>query len=215
MNARTIRTLAKWGVVIAGYAAAGLIATAAVNARYLHQSAQAQASPGMCAWGDFVLFLEVFGLGAILPTALALYFLRPIRLFWILSSIAALAFAATGLGAALIVALMAQLDHERTQSFVRILAAHRDPAGNDVTCGGCYLRARHIHGPHSTHPARVVGGSRDRGIPRPVLLLPLVRPDSRSLTTLPMREAGSVGCPNAVGTGCVFGAFLEAPISLG
>jgi len=96
---RTVRLLVKPGIVIAGYVAAMLIANAAVNARFLHQSADAQNSPGMYAWGDLILFLEVFGLGAIIPTGLALYFLRPIRIFWPLFSLAAVAFAVTGLGA--------------------------------------------------------------------------------------------------------------------
>jgi hypothetical protein len=124
MNARTIRTLAKWGVVIAGYAAACLIANAAVNARLLRMSAQAQDSPGMYAWGDLILIFEVFGLGAIIPTGLALYFLRPIQGFWIVFSIAALAFALTGLGAALIVAVTSRVaDRPPTQSLLSILAA--------------------------------------------------------------------------------------------
>lgn len=106
--------------MIAGYAAAWFVADAAVNARFLQQSAQAQASPGMYAWGDLILFLEVFGLGAIVPTALALYFLRPVGTFWTALSIGALAFAMTGLLAALMVALGYR---ETTQSFLAILAA--------------------------------------------------------------------------------------------
>jgi len=120
---RTIRPLAKVGIVIAGYVAAFAIAAAAVNARDLHASAQDQASSGMYAWADMILFLEVFGLAAILPTALALYFLRPIRGFWIMFSVAALAFAATGLGAALIVVLTSQMNHEPALYVVRLLAA--------------------------------------------------------------------------------------------
>lgn len=65
---RIIGRLAKWGVVIGGYAVAGFVACAAINIRLLHQSAQAQASPEMYAWGDLILFLEVFGVGAIVPT---------------------------------------------------------------------------------------------------------------------------------------------------
>ena len=119
-EARTIRTIAKPGIVIAGYVAAVIIATVAVNLRFLHQSAQAQNSPGMYAWGDLILFLEVYGLVAIVPTALALYFLRPIRTFWTAFSIGALAFAVTGSLAALMVALGYR---ETTQSFLAILAA--------------------------------------------------------------------------------------------
>jgi hypothetical protein len=91
-----VRLLAKPGIVIAGYVVAMLIANAAVNARLVHHSADAQNSPGMYAWGDLILFLEVFGLAAIIPTGLALYFLRPIRIFWPLFSLAAVAFAVTG-----------------------------------------------------------------------------------------------------------------------
>jgi hypothetical protein len=120
---RTTRPLAKCAIVIAGYAAACLIANAFVNARDLRMSAQAQDSPGMYAWGDLILFLEVFGLGAILPTGLALYFLRPIQGFWIMFTIGAVAFAATGLGAALIVALTSRLVHDQTRSLANILAA--------------------------------------------------------------------------------------------
>ncbi len=72
---RTTCPLVKCAVVIAGDAAACLIANAAVNARDLRMSAQAQDSPGTYAWGDIILFLGVFGLGAILPTGLVLYFL--------------------------------------------------------------------------------------------------------------------------------------------
>ncbi len=78
----------------------------------------------MYAWGDLILFLEVFGLGAIIPTGLALYFLRPIKLFWTVFSIAALAFALTGLGAALIVAVTSRVvDRAPTQSLLSILVA--------------------------------------------------------------------------------------------
>jgi len=117
---RTIRTLAKPCVVITGYGAAAFIAHIAVNIRFLHQSGWAQNSPGMYAWGDLILFLEVFGLAAILPTALALYFLRPIRIFWPVSSVAALAFAATGICATIVVAL---LDEQPSNSLPGLLAA--------------------------------------------------------------------------------------------
>lgn len=126
MNARTIRPLVKWAVVTAGYIAAFVIANAAVNARDLHASPQDMASSGMYAWADMILFLKVFGLGAILPTALALYFLRPIQGFWILLSIGAVAFAVTGLAAALIVAITSPLVHDQTRSLANILAAIGD-----------------------------------------------------------------------------------------
>lgn len=74
----------------------------------------------MYAWGDLILFLEVFGLVAIVPTALALYFLRPIATFWTVLSIAALAFAMTGPCAALMVALGYR---QTTPSLLAFLAA--------------------------------------------------------------------------------------------
>jgi hypothetical protein len=93
-------------VVIGGYAVAGFVACAAIDIRLLHHSAQAQDAPGMYAWGDLLLFLQVFGIGALIPTWLALYFLRPVGKFWTVFSVAALPFAATGLCAALVVALL-------------------------------------------------------------------------------------------------------------
>jgi hypothetical protein len=120
---RISQILIRLSIVIAGYIAAFAIANAFVNARDLRASPQDVASSGMYAWADMILFLEVFGLGAILPTALALYFLRPIRGFWIVFSFAALAFTVTGLGAALIVAFTGRMDHEPALYLVRVLAA--------------------------------------------------------------------------------------------
>ncbi len=51
----------------------------------------AQASSGMYAFGDSLLFVAVFGTIGLLPTGLAFVFLRPYRPFWlILSAIGAL-----------------------------------------------------------------------------------------------------------------------------
>ena len=63
------------GLVIGGYLLACLIASGAVYAyQSLNQSA-AQASAGMYAFGDLILFVAIFGVLALLPTGLALYFL--------------------------------------------------------------------------------------------------------------------------------------------
>ena len=68
--------LAKTGLVIGGYLLACLIASGAVYAyQSLNQSAAAQASAGMYAFGDLILFVAIFGVLALLPTGLALYFL--------------------------------------------------------------------------------------------------------------------------------------------
>ena len=98
----------KFGVVLAGYVMAVVAASAAVEVRLLHtQGPEAQASAGMYAFGDALLFLAVFGVAAVLPTGLALYYLRPYRWFWTALSIAALAIAVTGLLAASVYALAA------------------------------------------------------------------------------------------------------------
>jgi len=92
-----MKPLVKALVVLAGYAAAFLAACAAVYVRQLNtQGTDAQASAGMYAWGDAMLFGAVFGGVALFPTGLGLYFLRPLRVFWTLLAIAALALAVTG-----------------------------------------------------------------------------------------------------------------------
>jgi hypothetical protein len=67
---------AKVGLVIGGYVMACLVACGVV---YLWQSMSqgpvAQASSGMYAFGDLVLFLGVAGLLMLFPTGLAVYFL--------------------------------------------------------------------------------------------------------------------------------------------
>jgi cell division protein FtsX len=68
--------LAKLGLVIGGYAAACLVASGVVYVyQLLTQSAASQASAGMYAFGDLLLFVGVFGVLALFPTGLALYFL--------------------------------------------------------------------------------------------------------------------------------------------
>ena len=68
--------LVKLGVVLGGYVVACLIAGAAV---YMYQpftqSAAAQASSGMYAFNDFLLFIGMFGMLSLFPTGLALFFL--------------------------------------------------------------------------------------------------------------------------------------------
>jgi hypothetical protein len=68
--------LTKFGLVIGGYAFACL---AAGGVAYLNQlftqDAASQASAGMAAFGDFILFIVIFGFLALFPTGIALYFL--------------------------------------------------------------------------------------------------------------------------------------------
>lgn len=64
------------GLVIGGYVAVCLVASGVVYVNGLFtQNAAAQASAGMFAFGDFILFVGIFGVLALFPTGLALYFL--------------------------------------------------------------------------------------------------------------------------------------------
>jgi hypothetical protein len=93
MNAST-----KAALVIGGYAAACLCAVVVVAIHVaLTSGPAAQASSGMYAFGDALLFLAVFGVAAVPPTAAALYWLRPYRPFWIAFSAAGVAISATAL----------------------------------------------------------------------------------------------------------------------
>jgi len=51
----------------------------------------------MYGFGDDLLFLAVFGVAAVPPTAAALFFLRSYRSFWLVLSVVALGIATTGL----------------------------------------------------------------------------------------------------------------------
>ena len=87
----------KFGVVLAGYVAAVLVASAALEIRLLNtQGPDAQASAGMSAFGDLLLFLAVFGFGSLFPTGLALYFLRHCERLWTVFAVASLTLALIG-----------------------------------------------------------------------------------------------------------------------
>jgi len=118
-----MKALVKIGVVLGGYVAAVLAADAAVAVRVAHTSGpDAQASAGMYAFGDGLLFVAVFGALALVPTGLALWFLRPFRWFWTVLSVAALAVAATAIPAGALCALERFLAIPR-ESVLEYLAA--------------------------------------------------------------------------------------------
>ena len=95
-----MKPAAQVGVVVGGYVAAFGIASAVVSLSVaLSHRTASQASSGMVAFGDTLLFLGVFGLVSVVPTGAGLCFLRPYRLFWRLLSAAALLLAVTGLAA--------------------------------------------------------------------------------------------------------------------
>jgi hypothetical protein len=103
-----MKSAAKAGMVVGGYVLAALIAFGVV-ALYvaLTDTPDRQASIGIYAFGDSLLFLGVFGMAAALPTGAALYFLRPHPSFWRVLSVAGPAVVATGL-AACVLYLMAR-----------------------------------------------------------------------------------------------------------
>jgi len=86
----------KIGIVIAGYI---LACAAAFAATYINElttrGTDAQASQGMLAFGQSMLFLLVFGGLALIPTVLAFYFLRSSEKFWNGFALLCLAFSIT------------------------------------------------------------------------------------------------------------------------
>ena len=92
-----MRTRGKVALVVTGYVVALLVA-AGVVAVYvaLTDSPDRQASSGMCAFGDGLLFLAVFGVVGAVPTGVALFFLRSWRRCWPALAVAALITAIPG-----------------------------------------------------------------------------------------------------------------------
>lgn len=97
---QVMKPIAKVGLVIGGYAGAALVALAAFAVyTAVTEGPDRQASAGMYAFADGVLFLGAFGVAAVPPTATALFFLRPHRAFWRALAVLAIAVAATALAA--------------------------------------------------------------------------------------------------------------------
>lgn len=87
----------KAALVAGGYALAVVLASAvvAVHSSSLDLS-PAEASGGMHAFGDALLFLGVFGVASLPATGAALYFLRAYQGFWAALALLGLAVATTG-----------------------------------------------------------------------------------------------------------------------
>jgi len=86
----------KLGIVIGGYLLAVGFAIVVTVAYIATEPPDAQASQGMLAFGESLVTMGAFGLAAIIPSGLALYFLRPYERFWAIFSIVAVVFALTG-----------------------------------------------------------------------------------------------------------------------
>ena len=72
--------MAKVGLVVGGYVGALLLALFAVwLSATLADPIDSDASAGMQAFGDSVLFIAVLGVASMLPTGLALFFLHELR----------------------------------------------------------------------------------------------------------------------------------------
>lgn len=126
-----MRATAKVGLVAIGFVAAVLAAFAVVAINVAATSGPAgQASSGMYAFGDALLFLAVFGVAAVPPVGAALFFLRPHRRVWLVLSVAALAIAATGPGA-----------------FICHLAAQTADAGSTLHSVGAFAMLRILVAP--------------------------------------------------------------------
>ena len=93
-----MRAAAKFGLVAAGYVGAFVVAAAVatLNAAWT-PGPDRQASSGMFAFGDSLLFLAVSGVAAVPPTGAGLFLLRPYHSFWRVLAVAALVVAGTGL----------------------------------------------------------------------------------------------------------------------
>ncbi len=92
-----LRPAAKTGIVLGGLVATFAAAWVAVDVRQRFQNpADVQAASGMYAAGDAMWGVAVFGVLALLPLGLALFWLRPVPRFWKVLTTSAAAYAPTG-----------------------------------------------------------------------------------------------------------------------
>ena len=113
----------KIGIVIAGYILALIGAFVVTYIRELAtQGTDVQASQGMFAFGQSMLFLLVFGVLALIPTVLAFYFLRSSEKFWNWFAVLSLAFSIMGLVVVIANAVMNANDANTLSSFAAVLS---------------------------------------------------------------------------------------------
>lgn len=117
-----LRTPAKVGFVVFGVVVAFGAAWIAVDLRQrMIPLADQSASSGMYAFGDLLSGVAVFGVVALVPLALTLYWLRSVNWFWTTIVSCALLFAATGPFAVLVGGWM----QPKANSWVLLLAFAR------------------------------------------------------------------------------------------
>jgi len=104
----------KLGIVLAGYVLA-FVTSFFMTALYDRQFSPEdnQTMGGMIAGGELMYGSAEFVLASLVPTGLALWFLRPNRRFWSAFSSAGLIFAIVGLAAVLATATTGQTDRDR------------------------------------------------------------------------------------------------------
>ena len=92
-----MKTLTKTGIVFAGYACAFALAVVVtyIKMRATANSPDADASSGMHAFGELLVFVFTFGFAALVPSGFAFYFLREVRAFWKAVAVCAAVLAAT------------------------------------------------------------------------------------------------------------------------
>ena len=96
----------KAGAVLAGYCLAIFVAAGVVVVHYtLTDGPEAEAESGMRAAGDVFLFIAIFGAMAVVPTVMALRFLRGSGWFWRALAGLALVVACAGIAACVVFGL--------------------------------------------------------------------------------------------------------------
>jgi len=103
------------GAVLLGYVAAVVLGVIAVSVRIaLTLGPESTASSGMYAFGDAILFLLVFGTISLLPTGLAMMYLRAWPPFWPALAICCAAMASTAISALILLIATRSLDTSTT-----------------------------------------------------------------------------------------------------
>jgi len=107
-------------VMLGLVAAVALVWCAVVLRDRFSQVPAVEKAGGMYAFGDFALGLAVFGVAALVPAGLALYWLRPVIAFWTLAARVALGWAVLGM-----VGVAVWLAAPATQGWPELLAFAR------------------------------------------------------------------------------------------